>query len=80
MTEDATLSDFLSDPEGDDSEETHSSGEDPDTTVSEPGTTAIDPLAPVYGVGTYTCDHCGESTDRVWRRAADFVCPACTSW
>ncbi|USZ73385.1 hypothetical protein NGM15_10300 [Natronosalvus halobius] len=33
-----------------------------------------------YAWGTYTCDRCDSSVDRVWRDDGVLVCPSCKEW
>ncbi len=47
-----------------------------DETASPSGETARS----TYAWGEYTCNRCGESTDRVWRGDGSLVCPECKDW
>ncbi|WP_312909921.1 DUF7573 domain-containing protein [Natronosalvus caseinilyticus] len=33
-----------------------------------------------YAWGTYTCNRCDSSVDRVWRDDGDLACPSCKEW
>lgn len=44
--------------------------------ASHDGSTAI----ATYAWGEYTCERCGESTERAWRDDGAYVCPACKRW
>ncbi|WP_255170703.1 DUF7573 domain-containing protein [Natrononativus amylolyticus] len=72
MSEDRTLEEFAS------TDETSTTGP---TDENEDGTVeSVEPATPAYGWGSYTCDECGETTERVWWHSGGVVCPACKEW
>ena len=91
MTDDASLTDFVS-PSDRDGDETTA---DPESSTTPPTAEANDTgdsereaggddhdreTPSTYAWGAYTCTRCGESTDRVWRDDGAFVCPSCKTW
>ncbi len=73
MTDDATLSDFVSA----DGEE---AGEADDAEEPLESATTADSGFSTYAWGAYTCGRCEETTTRVWRDDGDLVCPNCKTW
>ncbi|MFA9417328.1 hypothetical protein [Natrinema sp. HArc-T2] len=75
MTDDATLSEFTATDES-----ASGSSTDDDGSSSETAPVPKTTIQPTYAWGTYTCNRCEQSTDRVWRGDGEFVCPDCKTW
>ncbi|MDG5760778.1 hypothetical protein QA600_15680 [Natronococcus sp. A-GB1] len=83
MTDDATLSSFTGstdradDERGQGREESNGDRTDraSDGDSSEHGT-----VPSTYAWGSYTCQRCETTVERVWRDEGTLVCPGCKSW
>ncbi|SEW17770.1 DUF7573 domain-containing protein [Natrinema salifodinae] len=94
MTDDATLSNFVSADEAD-SDADSDPAADPGTAANtdrktdadvganadaNTNTHATDTGHSTFAWGEYTCDRCGNATERAWRDDGDLVCPNCKKW
>ncbi|WP_254521481.1 DUF7573 domain-containing protein [Natrinema caseinilyticum] len=85
MTDDATLSDFVSNT--DEETDNASDGSD-DRDESAADSSAFDDSQNGHGdvecstfaSGDYRCVRCDETTGRVWREDGELVCPECKTW
>ncbi|MFC7232480.1 hypothetical protein ACFQMM_15790 [Saliphagus sp. GCM10025308] len=51
-----------------------------DADEPDPSSSDHDAGLSTYAWGTYTCNRCDSSVDRVWRDEDDLVCPSCKEW